>query len=725
MNEVILPPGDVLMRAESLQAAASAYDMGATPNLGHLRPHQLLTLEASLGYISNITTDELMSPYGAAILMPTGSGKTISGAAIAEALTTPDYHPKILYLVPSTIIQHRTKEDFDTFAPSVDTVVHNSNRKDNQGDVCLMTYQSLDGAIQSGFIDKFKPDILISDEAHHIIDGFWASMIEKLAVGRISFGMTATPAYTSNRNVKMLFPDVLIHRTLKQGIDDGFVSAFKSFIYRSNVKESGDPEAVTRDMLEALNLATAYAALGKIGIISCVSGNDRAHARAVESVAPMFNVGDRPLQVKAIDGTMPDREIDSIIKQLRLGELDAVAYTQLLGEGFDLPELDYLVMLAWTHSIVAAAQRLGRATRLGKITDVIEFHRPGYVSHIDAYNEEFDMDKTNDRVYLPSDALADYWADKDHLPLQRPDYQSMLRVSRTLLTQHGIAQPTTESSTVVGSGQAALSFKWKTKPQIMTDLHIAESSLDTIFAQHGFEPRAVTLNNYRREYYAPEAVKAVLDAIGALPLDDNTQVPVMHAYRKLRAEMSWIGSYSSFLQLLAKHDIEPQVFINKNEEPVLSVPIEALTVVPELPARAVRSLLSLSARRHALLQRQSRSSSAKLPTAPRLPRHENIVDPEALQERLEDFLLSLQSSDDDTPIKRSQRQARINDLQHAISFATTIPAPEIASLVEAAKRFDPESLLARNLKSMSEKLGTQPASILVALHRVSPPIISK
>lgn len=708
MPEVLLGQDRALIdaRTDQLHLAAGSYDLATTPGLGHLRPHQIGILAAGLAYTERITADELVSPHGACILAPPGAGKTISGAGLITALRTPNFSPKTLYLTHRTAIQHDAENRFATFAPDSDTFVYAGNTK-KSGDVCLMSYQAMLGAVKSGFIDKFNPDLVIADEVHHVIDGEWARIYEEVAKGRLSIGMTATPAYNHIKTVRRLFPHVLSHTTFKEGVAEGYVSSFNSNMYKSSVRHNGDFEGMARDMLDALSIAQRYAELGKIGIIACIPGDDTAHARSVAELAKKFGVDktNTSLKILSVNGAMGPKVVRRHIEQLRQGEIDGLAYTQILGEGVDLPELDYMVILGWTMSVVLAAQRLGRTTRLGKKSDIHEFHRSGYVSHMDAFSEGFDtIPEGEDYTEKSPRVLHETKQEEQH---RRADYIALVRLSTQILSSGENTVRMPDQMVSIGDGVERPSYEWLTQGQLMAKTLLDAHQLDAILSDNGIVSTKVALGGFEREYFSPDALTAVVKELEPTEMPTDTHMRLDDAFRGFRVSRTKDRSLSRFKRGLAEQNLKPELFVDDDGNPFLGVPIESMTIARSASATSLRGLSNLAQRRkqhtQQLPEQQLEVVSVEQPIKP------------ALQLQIEKFLDYLASGHVLSGSHHHEQQRRLAKFRHALKESETLPDKLIGILEARANTLEPSSVAARNLVTIGEKNRLSPAQVLGAM----------
>lgn len=694
-------------RAANLRDVAMSVDMLTDPRLSHLRPHQFEAVGAGLSYAATITGEELLQSSGACILSPPGSGKTIDGAALLTSLTSADYTPRALYLAPRTLIKEDALIRFEEFAPELDTFFY-SPKKKAQGSVCLMMYQGLSGAIESGFIEDFQPDIIIGDEVHHVIDGEWAQLFKQLAVGRLVLGMTATPAYSHTKTIRELFPTVLAHKTFQEGVNEGFVSPFRSFMYGSHMDNSGDMQGMVRDMFDMLTIASRYAELGKVGIIACSPGDDTAHARALERLASNFKYGpdNVPLEIPSINGTMHPGEIRDILDALRAKRINAVAYTSMLGEGVDLPMLDYLGILGGTKSVVKATQRLGRGTRLGLVTDVHEFHRPGYVSHLDAFNDSYNPKSFDNRGSRGVQSRGSGAFFNHEITYTGPDFTRLMHESQSVTSEEA---PTPLQETIIGNPGERSGYDWHTLERIaaltLQPLEIVEQFLRS----QGFEPVRIELHGYKREHYSPEAFQSFIDSLDLSKFDDDHDVTLHAAYSTFKKKYG-SGSLASYLQKLEEQGIKPVLKLDKNGSLVQTLDPSSSTLVSQAPERAKRSVSRLSSRRGAR-QRPVTPETARKTIA------ETLAE-ETPETKVENFLIFVASNNPNASLTEEDKKRRaLRVLQTELRTVTSLSADELTFYQTKLNGFSEHSMAARNLVSMGTRHGLKPEQVLAAIMR--------
>ncbi len=331
------------------------------PEASHLRTHQIKAIDMFRKGVQELMRGTMTG--GMAILHPTGSGKTVTITEAVRIVCESDDKTdriKALVLVPGHQILGQTVGNEDelgavrTFAPNLSVREYSGRRKSIAADVTVMNYQALPGAVARGDIDTLNPDLIVCDEVHHVIDGVWANAVEKISEGRVLLGATATPAYSERRNVARLFPNTLDKKTMKEGIEEGTLASLKGFVYKGKsrirlTRNSGDfadedlfnAIANSEDNYLAAKVCAQEVAQGRRGVVSCVPGSDRAHAKVMAEILSQTKVvtesGERTIRAAFVGGEMNPDALQRIFNDYKAGRLDVLTYVNLLLEGWDSP----------------------------------------------------------------------------------------------------------------------------------------------------------------------------------------------------------------------------------------------------------------------------------------------------------------------------------------------------------------------------------------------------
>jgi len=213
-----------------------------------------------------------------------------------------------------------------------------------------------------------SPDIIILDEAHHAVANTWKKIIEHFKDSLV-IGFTATPARLNGDGLGVIFQRLALGPSVKELIEMGNLSPYD--YYAPPVKADledikvkyGDYQksevALRMDKAEIIGDAIeTYKRLanGKRAICYCAS---RVHA---EHVAAEFNKAGVPAAY--IDGETPDNIRKKAIEQFRSGLIKILTNVDLISEGFDVPNMEAVILLRPTESTSLFIQQAMRPMRM-------------------------------------------------------------------------------------------------------------------------------------------------------------------------------------------------------------------------------------------------------------------------------------------------------------------------------------------------------------------------
>ena len=300
------------------------------------------------------------------LVAPTGSGKTVMGAAVVASLGMSarwTAHRREL------IAQARAK------VPATCGVFSVQERK---------THRS---------------ELLVIDEAHHSTSASYRRHIDAHE-GPI-LGLTATPYRLDGRGLGEVFHELAVATSPAELVAAGTLIEPRYFSVGGKLdaskfrKVAGDYRqddlAAAMDRPKCIGDAvTEYRERtpGTRAVAFCVTVE---HARHV--AAAFCDAG---IAAEVVSGDMPKAERDAILERLRTGATKVVANCMILTEGWDLPALETAIILRPTTSLCLHLQMLGRVMRacegkrgatvldhagnvkrLGRATDPVEFSLDG------------------------------------------------------------------------------------------------------------------------------------------------------------------------------------------------------------------------------------------------------------------------------------------------------------------------------------------------------------
>jgi superfamily II DNA or RNA helicase len=379
--------GKLVYRAERPEA-----DGTVLPGNEGLRPPQLGALHAIAAHWSVFRNP-------ATIVMPTGTGKTETMlGALAGYVRKP-----MLVVVPSDLLRSQTAGKFLTFGllrklgvladgaenPIVGVV---TSRPRSVADleifercnVIIGTMSSLGMGAAAPLAREIaqRIDTLVVDEAHHVAAKGWSAFKEAFFDRKI-LQFTATPF---RRDGLLVDGQVIYNYPLRQAQQDRY---FKPITFEP-VYEIDQPTA---------DRVVAAAAVEKLRSDLAAGLNHIAMARCerIERAREVFAIYDElapDLKPMLVHSEISDT--DARLSQLRRGESRIVVCVNMLGEGFDLPELKIAAIHDLHKSLAILLQFTGRFTRtsgddIGDATVVANLADIGVSSALERlYSEDAD-----------------------------------------------------------------------------------------------------------------------------------------------------------------------------------------------------------------------------------------------------------------------------------------------------------------------------------------------
>ena len=154
-------------------------------DLKFLRPYQLKAIEALQSWANNGKDRYLFE-------MATGTGKTLTCAAVIKLFLKTGNTKRVLFLVDRIELEDQASKNFKKWlSKDYTTVIYKENRDDwRKAEIVVTTIQSISDKYQK----LFSPtdfDLIISDEAHRSIGGNSRAVFEYFVGYKL--GLTATP----------------------------------------------------------------------------------------------------------------------------------------------------------------------------------------------------------------------------------------------------------------------------------------------------------------------------------------------------------------------------------------------------------------------------------------------------------------------------------------------------------------------------------------------------
>jgi superfamily II DNA or RNA helicase len=343
------------------------------------------------------------------ICLATGLGKTFVAASFLRWIYTRFPDVNILILADKKpLIEQFDKAIWSNLPKWVAThLVYDSEKPTFLEGVTLSTFQSFkDFHTKTG---GFYYDIVIIDEAHHAPAETYMRVLRNLEP-RFLLGLTATPFRKDERDVTEVFGPPLVYYSVYQALQRGFLAKVEYHLHNDNIDESWVAnKSLKGHTIKQLNkkiflperdesicervFRTWSERKLNRGIIFC---NSSEHAERIEKLLRAnFHMRVWSLTTRVTDL----RERAKRLREFRMGKCDMLTCYDMLNEGVDVPDVDYIVFLRVTHSRVYFLQQLGRGLRYkeGKTLLVQDFVADiRRIKRVKSFQAEFDEARRNE-----------------------------------------------------------------------------------------------------------------------------------------------------------------------------------------------------------------------------------------------------------------------------------------------------------------------------------------
>jgi len=447
-----------------------------------LRYYQEIAIKNALEALANGQERILLT-------LATGTGKTAIAFQIAWKLFQTRWNlkrdgsrrPRILFLADRNILANQAYNAFSSFSEDALVRIRPSEIKKNgnvptNGSIFFTIFQTfMSGTDAEGkpapYFGAYPPDyfdFIVIDECHRggaNDESNWRSILEYFAPA-VQLGLTATPKKEQNINTYQYFGEPVYVYSLKEGINDGFLTPFKvkrikttldDYIYTSDDQiiegEIEEGKLYTEpDFNKIIEIKAREAKRVQIfmdeanqnekAIIFCAT---QEHAAAVRDLINQYKQSKNPnycVRVTANDGEIGDqflREFQDNEKTIPT----ILTTSQKLSTGVDARNIRNIVLMRPINSMIEFKQIVGRGTRL---FDGKEFFT--IYDFVDAYHhfadpewdgEPIEPESTQEADPRPAKPPEEPKAINDEAKEQRKKIKIKLRDGKEREIQHMIS----------------------------------------------------------------------------------------------------------------------------------------------------------------------------------------------------------------------------------------------------------------------------------------------
>ena len=344
------------------------------------------------------------------LTLATGTGKTFIAFQIAWKLfhsrwnlsREPERRPRILFLADRNILADQAYNAFSAFPEDAlvriePEDIRKKGKVPKNGSLFFTIFQTFmsgpqkDGA-PSPYFGEYPPDFfdfIVIDECHRggaNDESNWRGILEYFAPA-VQLGLTATPKRKDNVDTYAYFGDPVFIYSLKEGINDGFLTPFKvkqisttldDYVYTPDDKliegeiETGKRYTET-DFNKIIEIKEREAHRVKL-FMEQINQNEKTlvfcatqdHALAVRDLINQMKTSKDPnycQRVTANDGALGDQHL----RDFRDNEKSVptiLTTSQKLSTGVDARNIRNIVLMRPINSMIEFKQIIGRGTRL-------------------------------------------------------------------------------------------------------------------------------------------------------------------------------------------------------------------------------------------------------------------------------------------------------------------------------------------------------------------------
>lgn len=340
------------------------------------------------------------------LTLATGTGKTAIAFQIVWCLFQCKWTlqkdgkrtPRILFLTDRNILANQAFNTFSAFEEEAliritPKSIHKKGKVPTNGSVFFTIFQSFMTEDKQGFRFGQYPqdffDFIIIDECHRggaNEESRWRGIMDYFAPA-VQLGLTATPKREINADTYHYFGEPVYIYSLKEGINDGFLTPFRVKQVSSNIDDYiyNDDDVIIegeidksktyteKEMNRSIVIKEREASRIK-GLLSKINQNDKTlvfcrtqkHALLIRDLINQHKSNKSPdycHRVTADEGAIGEQHLRSF--QDNEKTLPTILTTShKLSTGVDAPEIKNIVLLRPVNSMVEFKQIIGRGTRL-------------------------------------------------------------------------------------------------------------------------------------------------------------------------------------------------------------------------------------------------------------------------------------------------------------------------------------------------------------------------
>jgi len=340
------------------------------------------------------------------LTLATGTGKTFIAFQIAWKLFQTRWNlkrdgsrrPRILFLADRNILADQAFNAFSAFPE--DALVRISPKEigkkggvPTNGSIFFTIFQTfMSGPNNQPYFGEYPADyfdFIVIDECHRggaNDEGNWRGIMEYFS-SAVQLGLTATPKRKENVDTYRYFGDPVYAYSLKEGINDGFLTPFKVKRIKTTMDDyiyTSDDQVVEGEVEEGkiykepdfnriIEIKEREATRVRI-FLSEINQNEKTivfcatqdHAAAVRDLVNQYKTSTEPnycVRVTANDGALGDQYLRAFQDNEKTTPT-ILTTSQKLSTGVDARNIRNIILMRPVNSMIEFKQIIGRGTRL-------------------------------------------------------------------------------------------------------------------------------------------------------------------------------------------------------------------------------------------------------------------------------------------------------------------------------------------------------------------------
>ena len=340
------------------------------------------------------------------LTLATGTGKTNIAFQIAWKLFHARWNlkrdgtrrPRILYLADRNILANQAFNEFSAFQEDAlvrikPAEIRKKGTVPTNGNIFFTIFQTfMSGPNDTPYFGEYPKDyfdFIIIDECHRggaNDEGNWRAIMEYFSPA-VQLGLTATPKRKDNADTYKYFGEPLYVYSLKEGINDGFLTPFKvrrikttmdDYVYTTEdmILEGKVEEGkiyTGADWNKIIEIKAREAYNTKL-LLKEINQNEKAiifcatqdHALAIRELINQYKKSTEPnycVRVTANDGKLGEQYLDEFRDNEK--PIPTILTTsQKLSTGVDARNIRNIILMRPVNSMIEFKQIIGRGTRL-------------------------------------------------------------------------------------------------------------------------------------------------------------------------------------------------------------------------------------------------------------------------------------------------------------------------------------------------------------------------